>query len=50
MKTGNIHYIEQGLRDGLPVVLIHAFPLNHTMWNPQISATRNYMSFRTRGI
>ena len=23
---------------GLPVVFLHAFPLNRTMWEPQISA------------
>ncbi len=32
-----MHYIDQGPRGAMPIVLIHAFPLNHTMWNPQIS-------------
>ena len=29
-------YVEVG--QGLPVVLLHAFPLNRTMWEPQIAA------------
>jgi 3-oxoadipate enol-lactonase len=33
-----IHYIDQGQKDGTPLVLVHAFPLNHTMWTPQIEA------------
>lgn len=33
----NSHYIDQGPKGGVPIVLIHAFPLNHTMWKPQIS-------------
>ena len=28
-----INFLDQG--DGHPVLLIHAFPLNHTMWQPQ---------------
>jgi 3-oxoadipate enol-lactonase len=31
----NLHYTDQG--KGLPVVFIHAFPLNRRMWDPQIS-------------
>jgi 3-oxoadipate enol-lactonase len=31
-----LSYVEVG--HGLPVVLLHAFPLNRTMWEPQISA------------
>jgi len=38
MKNENIHYIDQGPRGAMPVIFIHAFPLNHTMWNPQILA------------
>ncbi|MDO8462289.1 MAG: alpha/beta fold hydrolase [Deltaproteobacteria bacterium] len=38
MKNKNIHYVDHGPREAMSVVLVHAFPLNHTMWNPQISA------------
>src|SRR4030095_9317782 len=34
LKSGAIiNYLDQG--DGHAVLLIHAFPLNHTMWQPQ---------------
>jgi 3-oxoadipate enol-lactonase len=29
-----LHYIDEGT--GTPLVLVHAFPLNHMMWEPQI--------------
>ena len=34
----DIDYRDQG--EGLPVVFIHAFPLNQTMWDEQITALR----------
>ena len=36
MVMNTLAYDEQGL--GLPVVLIHGFPLNRKMWQPQIGA------------
>ena len=39
MKTHTVNGIELALADqgtGLPVVLVHGFPLDHTMWNAQI--------------
>jgi pimeloyl-ACP methyl ester carboxylesterase len=34
LRSGNvINFLDQG--EGHPVLLIHAFPLNHTMWQPQ---------------
>lgn len=36
LSTGDIAYIERG--HGQPVLLIHGFPLDHTMWNAQIDA------------
>ena len=34
LQSGSvINFLDQG--DGHPVLLIHAFPLNHTMWQPQ---------------
>jgi 3-oxoadipate enol-lactonase len=35
-KNHRLQYDDQG--DGLPVVLIHGFPLNREMWHPQIGA------------
>jgi pimeloyl-ACP methyl ester carboxylesterase len=36
----NIDYRESG--DGPPVIFIHAFPLNQTMWDDQIAALKNH--------
>jgi pimeloyl-ACP methyl ester carboxylesterase len=41
MQTATIHGIEMGYRDegdGVPLVLVHGFPLSGAMWQPQISA------------
>src|SRR5262245_48348877 len=42
----SIDYRDQG--SGIPVVFIHAFPLNQTMWDPQFSELQD--SFRTISI
>jgi pimeloyl-ACP methyl ester carboxylesterase len=45
LKSGTIiNYLDQG--DGAAVLLIHAFPLNHTMWQPQTA----HLSSRFRVI
>lgn len=52
MKNKAIHYVDQGQREAVPLVLLHAFPLNHTMWNPQIqvlSAKYRVISYDIRG-
>jgi 3-oxoadipate enol-lactonase len=36
LKSGIVNYVDQG--KGPAVLLIHAFPLNHTMWEPQLAA------------
>jgi pimeloyl-ACP methyl ester carboxylesterase len=36
LPTVELAYIDRGA--GQPVVLMHGFPLDHTMWNPQIDA------------
>ncbi len=39
--TVKLHYVEQGA--GQPVVLIHGFPLDHTIWQAQLEAlSRDY--------
>lgn len=35
------NYTERGLPQGLPVVFIHGFPFNHSMWEPQMKALPN---------
>src|SRR6476620_2626912 len=36
ISTGNLAYIDRGA--GQPVLLVHGFPLDHTMWGAQIEA------------
>src|SRR5688500_11919069 len=36
ISTTDLAYIEKG--SGLPVVLVHGFPLDHSMWDAQIDA------------
>jgi len=33
-----VDFVDVGVPDSLPVVLIHGFPFNHEMWDPQIQA------------
>lgn len=39
ISTGELAYIDRGA--GQPVVLIHGFPLDHTMWGAQIEVLSN---------
>ena len=34
-----MHYEDQG--QGIPLLLIHGFPLNHTLWEPQITGLKD---------
>ncbi len=36
ISTGELAYLDQGA--GQPVLLVHGFPLDHTMWDAQIAA------------
>jgi 3-oxoadipate enol-lactonase len=36
----NIDYRDEG--EGSPVIFIHAFPLNQSMWDEQVAAVKNY--------
>ena len=45
-----INYTERGLPQGTPVVFIHGFPLNHTMWEPQMKALPNHFRAITYDI
>jgi 3-oxoadipate enol-lactonase len=37
-----INYAERGLPQGTPVVFVHGFPFDHTMWEPQMKALPNH--------
>jgi 3-oxoadipate enol-lactonase len=37
----DIYFEDQGPRSGLPVVLIHGFPFDHSMWEPQVQALKD---------
>lgn len=45
IRINNIqmNYAERGLPQGLPVVFIHGFPFNHSMWEPQMKALPNHI-------
>lgn len=34
----HLNYVERGLPQGYPVIFLHGFPFNHTMWDPQMMA------------
>jgi pimeloyl-ACP methyl ester carboxylesterase len=36
ISTTEMAYVDEG--HGVPVVLLHGFPLDHTMWDAQITA------------
>lgn len=42
LNNNTINYTERGLPQGVPVVFIHGFPFNHTMWEPQMKALPNH--------
>lgn len=49
---GGIQVHEDGQPAGLPLVLIHGFPFDHTMWRPQIAAlgsSHRILSYDVRG-
>ncbi|MFN0111207.1 MAG: alpha/beta fold hydrolase [Blastocatellia bacterium] len=56
MKTLNVNGVELAYQDegkGAPVVFLHAFPLNQTMWNEQVaefSATHRIITLDWRGF
>jgi 3-oxoadipate enol-lactonase len=45
-----MNYTERGLPQGIPVVFIHGFPFNHTMWEPQMKALPNHFRAITYDI
>jgi 3-oxoadipate enol-lactonase len=41
LNNSTINYTERGLPQGIPVVFVHGFPFDHTMWEPQMRALPN---------
>ncbi|HTY39038.1 MAG TPA: alpha/beta fold hydrolase [Bacteroidota bacterium] len=50
LNDTTINYTERGLPQGIPVVFIHGFPFNHTMWEPQMKALPNHFRAITYDI
>ncbi len=49
----NLFFRDEGSRIGLPIVLIHGFPLDYTMWQPQVRALKNHfrvVTYDVRGL
>jgi 3-oxoadipate enol-lactonase len=42
VNTVTLNYTERGLPQGSPIVFIHGFPFNHSMWEPQMKALPNH--------
>jgi 3-oxoadipate enol-lactonase len=41
LNNSTINYTERGLPQGIPIVFVHGFPFDHTMWEPQMRALPN---------
>jgi pimeloyl-ACP methyl ester carboxylesterase len=53
MANLGIHFVDDGGKDLMPVVFMHAFPLHGGMWNAQREAMRGkarFISFDVRGL
>jgi 3-oxoadipate enol-lactonase len=37
-----VNFVDVGVSDALPIVLIHGFPFTHEMWTPQIEALQKH--------
>ncbi len=51
-RIGGIQVYESGAGAGVPLILIHGFPFDHTMWRPQIDALagpRRVIAYDVRG-
>lgn len=53
LRDIDVFYLEEGPPRGLPVVLLHAYPMSHGMWEPQLfSLTQEYrvLGYDVRGL
>jgi 3-oxoadipate enol-lactonase len=49
----DIYFEDQGPRTGLPIVLIHGFPFDHGMWEPQVQVLKEkyrVITYDVRGL
>lgn len=49
----NLFFLDEGPRAGLPIILIHGFPFDRTMWKPQVLALKNnyrVIAYDVRGL
>jgi len=37
INNASLHYVEEGVTDGLPVIFLHGFPFSHKMWVGQLA-------------
>ena len=47
------YFEDQGPRSGLPIVLIHGYPFDHSMWEPQVQALKDryrVVTYDVRGL
>src|SRR5512135_2961228 len=42
INNSNIFYVDEGDPQGLPVVFLHGFPFNHTMWLGQLKSVGGF--------
>jgi len=52
MKNNNIYYVDYGPKDAMPIILVHAFPLSHNLWDSQIqvlTAEHRVITYDIRG-
>ena len=42
LNNCTINYTERGLPQGTPVIFVHGFPFDHTMWEPQMKSLPNH--------
>jgi 3-oxoadipate enol-lactonase len=48
----SLFYLDQGNKNGLPIIFVHGFPLDHTMWDQQVAglpAEYRYIAYDVRG-
>jgi 3-oxoadipate enol-lactonase len=42
INNSTLHYVEEGVTDGLPVIFLHGFPFSHKMWTGQLTVLASF--------
>jgi len=53
INGASLFYLDQGHREGLPVVFLHGFPFSHAMWKDQVEVTGTFcrvITYDMRGL